>query len=159
MTMTDDRLRHLDRAHRAIADIIHCEEQLDAVFFSRRTFSIAPPPEGFFRPVDYTKRIYDQVEEAKTAYRRQNEMPSDDIPVDFAAILGHRLKDRREQLSLTQSELAEITGIRRPNIARLEKGSTLPNLATLLRLAAGLRISLPELLRPNNVSNMKQSES
>ena len=47
------------------------------------------------------------------------------------------LKARNEQ-HLTQSELAERTGIRQSNISRIEKGQSLPSIATLNKIAHGL---------------------
>ena len=47
------------------------------------------------------------------------------------------LKARNEQ-NLTQSELAERTGIRQSNISRIEKGQALPPISTLCKIAHGL---------------------
>ncbi len=47
------------------------------------------------------------------------------------------LKARNEQ-KLTQSELAERTGIRQSNISRIEKGQAVPSIATLNKIAHGL---------------------
>jgi DNA-binding XRE family transcriptional regulator len=64
----------------------------------------------------------------------------------LAATLGYGIRAFREARGWTQADLASATGIRRPNIARLERGSALPNLATLLRVARGLETSLESLL-------------
>ena len=53
--------------------------------------------------------------------------------IDFAI----SLIKRREELGLTQSSLAEITGIKQPMLARIEKGQ-IPTVPTLHRLAAAL---------------------
>ena len=47
------------------------------------------------------------------------------------------LKARNEQ-NLTQSELAERTGIRQSNISRIEKGQALPSILTLSKIAHAL---------------------
>lgn len=47
------------------------------------------------------------------------------------------LKARNEQ-NLTQSELAERTGIRQSNISRIEKGQAVPSILTLSKIAHGL---------------------
>ena len=47
------------------------------------------------------------------------------------------LKARNEQ-NLTQSELAERTGICQSNISRIEKGQALPSISTLCKIAHGL---------------------
>jgi DNA-binding XRE family transcriptional regulator len=64
----------------------------------------------------------------------------------LAAAIGSNIGAWRKRRGLTQRELAEATGIRRPNVARLERGSTLPNLSTARRVAAGLGVSLTALL-------------
>ncbi|MFO8073749.1 MAG: helix-turn-helix transcriptional regulator [Polyangia bacterium] len=64
----------------------------------------------------------------------------------LAAAIGSNICAWRKRRGLTQRDLAEATGIRRPNVARLERGSTLPNLSTARRVAAGLGISLKTLL-------------
>lgn len=76
--------------------------------------------------------------------------PPDDEPPPDPDELGRRIgerirRERRERL-WTQQELADRTGIRRPNIARLERGAGLPNLSTLLKIAVGLELSLNELI-------------
>ncbi|HUT76722.1 MAG TPA: helix-turn-helix transcriptional regulator [Polyangia bacterium] len=63
----------------------------------------------------------------------------------LAAAIGFGIRAAREARSWTQADLARATGIRRPNIARLERGSALPNLATLHRVACGLETSLESL--------------
>ena len=47
------------------------------------------------------------------------------------------LKARSEH-KLTQSELAQRTGIRQSNISRIEKGQAMPSIATLCKIAHGL---------------------
>ena len=44
----------------------------------------------------------------------------------------------REETGITQSKLAEISGIAQPDISRIEKGRANPSIKTLKRLAAGL---------------------
>ncbi len=48
------------------------------------------------------------------------------------------LMKEREAQHLTQTELAERTGIRQSNISRIEKGQASPTLNTLSRIARGL---------------------
>ncbi len=52
--------------------------------------------------------------------------------------LAMMLLKEREAQHLTQTELAERTGIRQSNISRIEKGQASPTLATLRRIARGL---------------------
>ena len=44
----------------------------------------------------------------------------------------------RNEKQLTQSELAERTGLRQSNISRIEKGQSMPSIATLAKIAQGL---------------------
>lgn len=57
--------------------------------------------------------------------------------MDFALALAFR----REELDMTQRDLAEETGIRQPMIARIEHGQ-MPTAPTLQRLAKALRIHI-----------------
>jgi len=52
--------------------------------------------------------------------------------------LGLELSDLRRKHGLTQTQLAKQTGIDQADISRIESGSTLPNAATLERLALAL---------------------
>ncbi len=45
-----------------------------------------------------------------------------------------QLAKLREQRGLSQTDLAKLTGMKQPQIARLESGAHLPALSTLLRL-------------------------
>lgn len=53
----------------------------------------------------------------------------------------NRLTRYRERLGFTQEQLAHIVGCRRrQTIARIEGGTSLPNVKTLLKLSAALRV-------------------
>jgi len=62
--------------------------------------------------------------------------------VGRAVRVGLEVKARREAAGLSQRRLAEIVGIRQPNIARLEAGDVLPTLGTLDRIADALGLTL-----------------
>lgn len=53
---------------------------------------------------------------------------------------GVILRDRRKELKMTQSELAEKTGTARSYIARVERGETDMQLSSFLRIANALKI-------------------
>src|SRR3712207_4580114 len=55
---------------------------------------------------------------------------------------GTILRDRRKELKMTQSELAEKTGTQRSYIARVERGETDMQLSSFLRIAKALHINL-----------------
>lgn len=56
--------------------------------------------------------------------------------------LGEMIRARREELDMTQAELAERVGTRQPAIARLEAGGTQPTIDLLDRIAAAFGTSL-----------------
>jgi len=132
---------HLDRAAQSASEIQRCEADLDALFFQRRTLSIAPPPVHFFRSTPV-------VEPQTSAAPQPDNTRAEEIFASslHASSVGQRIRQFREAAGLTQKELAEATGIRRPNIARLEKGNNLPNLSTLVKLAAALQTTVVSLV-------------
>ena len=50
--------------------------------------------------------------------------------------------DRRNQLSISQRELARLTGMRQPAICRLERGDNNITVGTLFRVAAALNLDI-----------------
>ena len=53
---------------------------------------------------------------------------------------GVILRDRRKELKMTQSELADKVGTARSYVARVERGETDMQLSSFLRIAQALRI-------------------
>ena len=53
------------------------------------------------------------------------------------ALIGELVKARQER-GLSQKQLEELTGVKQPVIARMENGSTTPNLSTILKVLAPL---------------------
>lgn len=53
------------------------------------------------------------------------------------AIIGELIKARQEK-GISQKKLEELSGVKQPVIARMEKGSTSPQLDTILRVLAPL---------------------
>jgi transcriptional regulator with XRE-family HTH domain len=56
--------------------------------------------------------------------------------------LGEIIRRRREELGLTQPELAEKAGISRPYVVQLERGYRLPSHRVMLRIFSALSLSL-----------------
>lgn len=67
---------------------------------------------------------------------------------DVYRAFGERIAQERSRRSLSQRELAELTGTTQSAIARLEGGSRAPRLDTLLRIANALDCELELELRP-----------
>jgi transcriptional regulator with XRE-family HTH domain len=65
-------------------------------------------------------------------------------------LIGKRLRDLREQLSLSQGDVERRTGLLRCYISRVENGHTVPSLETLERMAAALEVPLYELFYEGN---------
>jgi transcriptional regulator with XRE-family HTH domain len=64
----------------------------------------------------------------------------------FQAALGLAVKARRQELGITQEQLANDTGLHQRWISNVETGKRNPSYGSLRRLAAGLDLSASELL-------------
>ena len=64
-------------------------------------------------------------------------------PVD----IGSRVRALREHMGLSLRGLAERTGVSAPMLSQVERGDTSPTLAVATRIAAGLELTLSQLLR------------
>ena len=53
------------------------------------------------------------------------------------ALVGEIIKARKEK-GLSQRELEKLSGVKQPVIARMENGTSVPNLSTILKLLAPL---------------------
>lgn len=60
--------------------------------------------------------------------------------------LGRRVRRRRRFLDLSQEALAARTGIHRTQFSLYENGERMPLASTLIKLAAGLGVSVDQLL-------------
>lgn len=65
---------------------------------------------------------------------------------EFWIALGARLREHRESARMTQTRLGELTGIVRPNIARIESGRNALTLETIERVCRALGVEPAELL-------------
>jgi len=64
---------------------------------------------------------------------------------DIRHRFGFAIKVRREQLDLTQEDLADKAGIHRTYLSDIERGTRNPSLVNIDRLAAALSLSLSDL--------------
>lgn len=92
------------------------------------------------RKIDKSKLI-----NAETVLTSKYGIPGTDSRKEFEAkarayYYGVILRDRRKELKMTQSELAEKTGIVRSYIARIERGETDMQLSSFLRIAHALKM-------------------
>lgn len=66
--------------------------------------------------------------------------------------MGYRIKEIREERGMSQSELAEKTGLTRATIWRLETGEEeTTTTKTLLKIASALSVTVGELFLPQSV--------
>lgn len=64
----------------------------------------------------------------------------------FQIALGRAVKARREELGLTQEQLANDTDLHQRWLSNVETGKRNPSYASLRRLASGLQLPASELL-------------
>ena len=63
------------------------------------------------------------------------------------AAVGPRVKALREAMGLSLRDLAERSGVSAPMLSQVERGETSPTLTVAERIAAGLDLTLSQLLR------------
>src|SRR3954469_7813312 len=72
-------------------------------------------------------------------------------PLDHGAVadgtVGGRVKTLREAMDFSLRDLAERSGVSAPMLSQGERGETSPTLSVAERIAAGLELSLSQLLR------------
>ena len=64
-----------------------------------------------------------------------------------ASDVGTRVRALRESMDLSLRDLAERSGVSAPMLSQVERGETSPTLAVAAKIAAGLELSLSQLLR------------
>lgn len=60
--------------------------------------------------------------------------------------LGHRIRQKRNQLGLSQEKLAEACDLTQPFIGSIERGKKKPSVCTIVKIANALNISTDYLL-------------
>ena len=67
--------------------------------------------------------------------------------VSAEGMVGARMKSLREAMDLSLRDLAERSGVSAPMLSQVERGNTSPTLAIAEKIAAGLDLTLSQLLR------------
>jgi transcriptional regulator with XRE-family HTH domain len=75
------------------------------------------------------------------------EKPAEAGVVVTEGTVGSRVKSLREAMDLSLRDLAERSGVSAPMLSQVERGDTSPTLAVAQKIAAGLDLSLSQLLR------------
>ena len=74
--------------------------------------------------------------------------PSLDVPAPSpSTAVGPRIRALRDAMDLSLRDLAERTGVTAPMLSQVERGETSPTLAVAAKIAAGLELTLSQLLR------------
>jgi transcriptional regulator with XRE-family HTH domain len=76
----------------------------------------------------------------------KSETPADPA-VTAEGSVGARVKSLREAMDLSLRDLAERSGVSAPMLSQVERGDTSPTLAVAQKIAAGLDLTLSQLLR------------
>jgi XRE family transcriptional regulator, regulator of sulfur utilization len=66
---------------------------------------------------------------------------------DPSATVGPRVRALRDAMGLSLRDLAERSGVSAPMLSQVERGETSPTLAVAVKIAAGLELTLSQLLR------------
>ena len=73
--------------------------------------------------------------------------PSNDTSVSTDGAVGPRVRSLREAMDLSLRDLSERSGVSAPMLSQVERGDTSPTLAVAQKIAAGLDLTLSQLLR------------
>jgi transcriptional regulator with XRE-family HTH domain len=69
------------------------------------------------------------------------------VAVEPALSIGSRVRALRDAMDLSLRDLAERSGVSAPMLSQVERGETSPTLQVASRIAAGLELTLSQLLR------------
>src|SRR4029078_2343102 len=75
------------------------------------------------------------------------ERATNETGVTTETAVGSRVKSLREAMDLSLRDLAERSGVSAPILSQVERGDTSPTLAVAKKIAAGLDLTLSQLLR------------
>lgn len=84
------------------------------------------------------------------APKAQQEPPEDAVPGAEHALglhIAERIREYRQQLGLSGSQLADASGLSKGMLSKLENGQVSPSLATLVRLSAALEVPVTAFFR------------
>jgi transcriptional regulator with XRE-family HTH domain len=82
-----------------------------------------------------------------------------DVVADPSGTVGRRVKALREAMGLSLRDLGERSGVSAPMLSQVERGETSPTLASAAKIAAGLELTLSQLLRLDEGQNVAVSRA
>jgi XRE family transcriptional regulator, regulator of sulfur utilization len=65
---------------------------------------------------------------------------------DMTLLVAHNLKKIREEKKLSLDKLADLTGVSKSMLGQIERGDSSPTIATVWKIANGLKVSFTSLL-------------
>jgi transcriptional regulator with XRE-family HTH domain len=77
-----------------------------------------------------------------------HEATETDMTDELADRLGRNIRHLRQSRTLTQKQMAKLSGLPRATWSNLESGTANPTLAVLHKVAAALQVSLEEIIAP-----------
>lgn len=78
--------------------------------------------------------------------------------MDQSLVFGTHLKALRQSRNLTQEELADQIGRSVDAVSKIERGTSLPALDTVIRLSSALQTALSDLLAPLESNDQKSGQ-
>jgi y4mF family transcriptional regulator len=70
----------------------------------------------------------------------------------ISAKIGIAIKERRKTLSITQRELADLSGVSINTLTKIERGEANPSLKVLISLLDTLGLGMELKIKKNNIS-------
>jgi transcriptional regulator with XRE-family HTH domain len=77
-------------------------------------------------------------------------VPGGTLEDELGVVIAERVREFRLQLGLTVGHLAELTGLSKGMLSKIENAQTSPSLATLARLSEGLKVPVTAFFRGLN---------
>ena len=76
--------------------------------------------------------------------------------MDDFSVLGERLKNTRTKMGLSLGEVSSMTGVSKTMLSQIERAESIPTIATVWKIANGLRVKFETLLEnTNNLYDVK----
>ena len=91
-------------------------------------------------------------DDLKAAREGDSAVEAADAAAKLAFEMGEQVRGTREERGWSQRDLAELTGMTQPAIARFEAGGTTPTLPILARIANAFDTTLSIELKPKAVA-------
>jgi transcriptional regulator with XRE-family HTH domain len=92
-------------------------------------------------------------------HRKARSETTEDAPSKGVADVSARVRALREAMGLSLRDLTERSGVSAPMLSQVERGETSPTLAVAARIAAGLELTLSQLLRLDEGENVVVSRA